>query len=126
MSTVDAFLSELDAQNHEALERIGTRAACEPSPEITVAKLLGMALKNELEATECAAAWIASTPEVDVKLALARQAGDEAKHYKLIVARLARRGVGAPKMKPQAPSSPRARHPPPHFVAGLHGHVARD
>jgi 1,2-phenylacetyl-CoA epoxidase catalytic subunit len=45
---------------------------------------LKMALKNELEASEVAALWMQSTPEIEVKLALARQAGDEAKHYRLI------------------------------------------
>jgi hypothetical protein len=49
-----------------------------------VVRRLKMALKNELEASELAAVWIPTTPEVDVKLALARQAGDEAKHYRLI------------------------------------------
>jgi 1,2-phenylacetyl-CoA epoxidase catalytic subunit len=93
MSTVEVFLAELDAQNREALERIGTRAAREPSAEVTVAKLLMMALRNEIEATECAAAWIATTPEIEVKLALARQAGDEAKHYRLIQKRLRELGV---------------------------------
>jgi uncharacterized ferritin-like protein (DUF455 family) len=100
MSTVEAFLSELDAQNREALERIGARAACEPSPEITVAKLLGMALRNEMEATECAAAWIATTPEIEVKLALARQAGDEAKHFRLIQHRLRELGVDTDGFNP--------------------------
>src|SRR5215510_4130782 len=46
-----------------------------------VIRRLKVALKNELEAAELAAFWIPSTPEVDVKLALARQAGDEARHY---------------------------------------------
>jgi uncharacterized ferritin-like protein (DUF455 family) len=49
-----------------------------------VIKRLKMALKNELEASEIAALWMQSTPEIEVKLALARQAGDEAKHYRLI------------------------------------------
>ena len=53
-----AFLAELDAQNARALERIGAAAAREPSGDLTVAKLLMLALKNELEATECAAMWI--------------------------------------------------------------------
>jgi hypothetical protein len=52
-----------------------------------------MALKNELEASEIAAVWIPTTPEVDVKLALARQVGDEAKHYRFIEEHL--RGMGA-------------------------------
>jgi hypothetical protein len=93
MTSVDAFLADLDAQNRAALERIGAGAAREPGPDVTVASLLKLALKNELEATECAAAWIATTPEVDVKLALARQAGDEAKHFRLIEGRLAALGV---------------------------------
>jgi 1,2-phenylacetyl-CoA epoxidase catalytic subunit len=49
-----------------------------------VIRRLKMALKNELEASEVAALWMQSTPEIEVKLALARQVGDEAKHYKLI------------------------------------------
>ena len=49
-----------------------------------VIRRLKVALKNELEASELAALWMPTTPEVDVKLALARQAGDEARHYRLI------------------------------------------
>ena len=52
------FLAELDAQNAKALARIATAAAQEPGADLTVARLLVLALKNELEATECAAAWI--------------------------------------------------------------------
>jgi hypothetical protein len=52
-----------------------------------------MALKNELEASEIAAVWIPTTPEVDVKLALARQVGDEAKHYRAIEDHLRRTGA---------------------------------
>jgi 1,2-phenylacetyl-CoA epoxidase catalytic subunit len=90
---VESFLAELDAQNGEALGRIGVSAAREPGDEVTVARLLMLALKNEMEATECAAGWIPTTPEIDVKLALARQAGDEAKHYRLIEKRLGELGV---------------------------------
>jgi len=90
---VDLFLSELDAQNARALERIGAAAAREPAGDVTVQRLLVLALKNELEATECAAMWIPITREIDVKLALARQAGDEAKHYRLIEKRLGELGL---------------------------------
>jgi 1,2-phenylacetyl-CoA epoxidase catalytic subunit len=92
MTDVDAFLAELDASNAAALERIGCAAAAEPDASIGVASLLLLALKNEIEATECAAGWIATTPEIDVKLALARQAGDEARHFRLIQRRLAEIG----------------------------------
>jgi hypothetical protein len=70
-----AFLAELDRDNARALERIASAAAREPSGEVTVPKLLHLALKNELEATECAAMWIATTREIDVKLALPHPAG---------------------------------------------------
>jgi 1,2-phenylacetyl-CoA epoxidase catalytic subunit len=93
MASVEAFLEELDRQNTEALERIGRAAASEPAGEVTVPRLLLLALKNELEATECAAMWIPTTREVDVKLALARQAGDEAKHFRLIARRLGELGT---------------------------------
>ncbi|MGD0527033.1 MAG: ferritin-like domain-containing protein [Polyangiaceae bacterium] len=94
MSTaVEAFLAELDVQNARALERIASAAAREPAGDVTVTRLLALALKNELEATECAAMWLATTREVDVKLALARQAGDEAKHFRLIQKRLGELGV---------------------------------
>lgn len=118
----EAFVAELDAKNMEALERIG-QASCagEPGPSVTVSKLLMLALKNELEATECAAAWLPSTPEVNVKLALARQAGDEAKHYRLIQARLAELGVDTQAHDPLAGG----RSPLLAWLVGLEGTVAR-
>ncbi|MDP9149557.1 MAG: ferritin-like domain-containing protein [Myxococcota bacterium] len=103
--SVHAFLEELDAQNRAALDRIGAAAAREPAAEVTVGQLLMLALKNEIEATECAAGWIPTTREVDVKLALARQAGDEAKHYRLIENRLDELGVDARAFEP-GPRSP--------------------
>jgi uncharacterized ferritin-like protein (DUF455 family) len=105
MSAVESFLTELDAQNQVALDRIAASASCEPGGEVTVAKLLFLALKNEIEATECAAAWVGSSRETDVKLAFARQAGDEAKHYRLIEQRLRGLGVDASTFDP-LPRSP--------------------
>jgi hypothetical protein len=106
MSTpsAEAFLSELDSLTGTALARIGTAAARAPGDDVTVTRLLFLALKNELEATECAASFIGTTPEIDVKLALARQAGDEAKHFKLIEKRLGELGADATKFDPGARS----------------------
>ena len=67
-----------------------------------VVRRLKVALKNELEAAELAAFWIPSTPEVDVKLALARQAGDEARHYHLIEKHLESMGVDLSGFHPAA------------------------
>lgn len=107
MTSTDAFLAELDRDNARALERIAAGAAREPAGDVSVEKLLRLALKNELEATECAAMWIPTTREVDVKLALARQAGDEAKHFRLIEKRLREMGaaVDATSFEP-GPRSP--------------------
>lgn len=116
----EEFVRELDAENRRALDKIRDASTSgEPGPELTVAKLLALALKNELEATECAAAWIATTPELDVKLALARQAGDEAKHLRLIQKRL--EALGAPSPDPtQSPKSKLLVH-----LLALEGTVAR-
>jgi uncharacterized ferritin-like protein (DUF455 family) len=67
-----------------------------------VVRRLKVALKNELEAAELAASWIPTTPEVDVKLALARQAGDEARHYHLIEKHLEAMGADLSGFDPAA------------------------
>lgn len=118
----EAFVAELDAENERALARIAeASSAGEPPPDLTVSKLLLLALKNEMEATECAAAWLPSTREVDVKLALARQAGDEAKHYRLIQKRLEQLGVDTREHDPLASG----RSPLLSYLMGLEGTAAR-
>jgi hypothetical protein len=64
--------------------------------------LLKVALKNEIEATEIAARWLVTTDDVQVKLALARQVGDEARHYRLIADRLRALGIDAAGLDPLA------------------------
>src|ERR1051326_6652227 len=67
-----------------------------------IVRRLKMALKNELEASEIAAVWIPTTPEVEVKLALARQVGDEARHYRMIEDHLAGMGADLSGFNPSA------------------------
>jgi 1,2-phenylacetyl-CoA epoxidase catalytic subunit len=90
----EQFVRELDARNQELLRRLAPEATLKPEVEgdLSVVNLLKVALKNEVEASESAARWMSTTPEIDVKLALARQVGDEAKHYRLIADRLAELG----------------------------------
>jgi bacterioferritin (cytochrome b1) len=93
----EAFLRELDQSVSERLERIDRSGrAAEPGAQIGVAALLTVALKKELEASEEAALWMVGERDVEVKLALARQCGDEAKHYGLIARRLRELGVEPP------------------------------
>jgi 1,2-phenylacetyl-CoA epoxidase catalytic subunit len=96
------FAAVLAEENRVAIERLGRLTAAGDAPEtLTVERLLRVALKNELEAAEIAALWMPSTQELDVKLALARQAGDEAKHYRLIAERLQELGVQTSQIDPR-------------------------
>ncbi|MGH9580393.1 MAG: ferritin-like domain-containing protein, partial [Terriglobales bacterium] len=71
-----------------------------------LAGLLKMALKNEMEAAEIAAQWVADTPELGAKLALVRHAGDEARHYQLLEQEVRTRGVDLAGFDPLHPPSP--------------------
>lgn len=97
------FVFELDGRVRNALARIGALSLeAEPGDGIGIPELLQLALKSELEATEIAAFWLCAERDVEVKLALARQCGDEAKHYKLIAARLEELGVDVTGVDPLA------------------------
>src|SRR5262249_22125094 len=99
-----AFVRQLDARNQDLLQRLAPDSTLKPEVEgdLTVLNLLKVALKNEIEATETAARWLATTPELDVKLALARQVGDEAKHYRLVADRLQELGFDVGPFDPLA------------------------
>jgi uncharacterized ferritin-like protein (DUF455 family) len=64
--------------------------------------LLQIALANEINVSELAALWMPSTPELDVKLAFARQAGDEASHFGLVADRLTALGFDVGSFSPTA------------------------
>jgi 1,2-phenylacetyl-CoA epoxidase catalytic subunit len=99
------FVEQLGAANQEILGRLAPAETlvAESDGDLRLETLLKIALKNELEATEIAARWLVSTPDVEVKLALARQAGDEAKHYRLIEAHLQELGVDLTGFDPLTP-----------------------
>jgi len=99
----DEFLAELDGMVNDRLDRLAESAkAAEPAASLGIAALLMTALKKELEAAEEAALWLTTEDDVDVKLALARQCGDEAKHYRLIEARLGEMGIDTREFSPLA------------------------
>lgn len=100
----EEFVAALDAENHTLLERLTPDATLAPEVEgdLTVVNLLKVALKNEVEATEIAARWLVTTDDVDVKLAFARQVGDESRHYRLVGERLRALGVNPDGINPLA------------------------
>jgi uncharacterized ferritin-like protein (DUF455 family) len=89
MSAED-YVRQLQGENQRRLSRLAPDDTLKPEVQgnLNVLNLLKVALRNEIEATEIAARWLVTTDDVDVKLALARQVGDEAKHYRMIADRL--------------------------------------
>ncbi|HEV8458330.1 MAG TPA: ferritin-like domain-containing protein [Methylomirabilota bacterium] len=102
--TAEEFVKDLDERNQAVLRRLEPEATLRPevSGDLNVLNLLKVALKNEIEATEIAARWLVTTDDVEVKMAFARQAGDEAKHYRMISERLRELGFVATTFNPLA------------------------
>jgi len=93
---VDAttFVAGLVAEMQELFERLGALETlhAESDGRVEVIPLLRLALMSELEASEIAAYWLPTTPEVEAKTLLAEQCADEMRHYNLIAKRLAALG----------------------------------
>jgi hypothetical protein len=107
------FLRELDGLKQEGLRALtasGSAALGAAGAGIGAGtgdqvRLLQIALANEISVSELAALWIPSTPEVDVKVALARQAGDEARHFELVGKRLKELGFDPAAFVPPQPNA---------------------
>ena len=101
METI-AFVNELDAFKAERLSPIvaaGQTSLLGGAPG-DAKRMLQVALANEISVSELAAAWMPTTQELDVKIALARQAGDEAGHFELVADRLAALGFDVAGFRP--------------------------
>jgi len=97
-----AYLQELDAFKAERLSPIidaGQTSLAGGAPG-DAKRMLQIALGNEISVSELAAAWMPTTPELDVKLAFAKQAGDEAGHFQLVADRLGRLGFDIGDFRP--------------------------
>lgn len=102
----NSFLQELDAFKAERLAAIvvaGQTSLLGPAPGDARA-MLQVALANEINVCELAATWMPSTPEVDVKIAFARQAADEAGHFELVGERLVALGFDLEGFRPPGAS----------------------
>jgi len=102
--TAEEFVRQLDDETQTLLGRLAPDDTLKPevAGALNVVNLLKVALKNEIEASEIAARWMVTTEDVIVKLAFARQVGDEAKHYHLVVERLRQLGFDAKGYNPLA------------------------
>ncbi len=121
--TAQEFVDRLEADTHALLQRLAPDDTLRPEVEgdLNVLNLLKVALKNEIEATEIAGRWLVTTAEIPVKLALARQVGDEAKHYRMIAERLRGLGFDAAGFDPLA----KGFGPLFHYLDGLKTTVER-
>jgi hypothetical protein len=122
---VDAasFVRQLVSENDEILRRLAPAETlkAEGGGDLSTRNLLRIALKNEIEASEIAALWMPTAAGAALKLALARQAGDEARHYRLIEERLRALGDNLASFDPLASGmSPMYR-----FLAALTSDVER-
>jgi len=88
------FVASLVEEMQGLFARLGAHETLESESDgrLEVVTLLKLALASELEASEIAGLWLSTTPEVDGKLLLAQQCGDEMRHYELISRRLAALG----------------------------------
>jgi rubrerythrin len=102
--TAEEFVRKLDADNQALLANLAPDDTLKPEVQgaLNVPNLLKVALRNEVEATEIAARWLVATDDVFVKMAFARQAGDEAKHYRMIAERLRQLGFDPTTIDPLA------------------------
>lgn len=98
------FVTHLVAEMEQIFAHLGEidTLESESDGQVDIVTLLRLALKSEVEASELAGTWLASTPEVDAKMILALQCGDEMKHYGMISDRLAELGEDAAAIDPLA------------------------
>jgi hypothetical protein len=94
MVTADNFVTELDAKNHTSIERlIASLVSGVGKESFEIPDVMRLILKAGIEAAEVAALWMADCDDLEMKLLLAEQCGDGAKHYRQISSRLAALGA---------------------------------
>ncbi|HEX2222593.1 MAG TPA: ferritin-like domain-containing protein, partial [Thermoanaerobaculia bacterium] len=102
--TSKEFVAGLMEEMEHLFARLGETETLESESDgrVDVIYLLQLALKSELEASELAGLWMPTTPEVDAKMCLALQCGDEMKHYGMISERLTELGADMSSFDPLA------------------------
>jgi hypothetical protein len=117
------FVKNLRREMDGLFSQLGERQTLESESEgkVDVITLLKLALKSEIEASEMAGYWMPTTAEIDVKMAFARQCGDEMKHYDLILKRLEELGEDMSGYDP----AQEGYSPLYHYLRGLRTTVER-
>lgn len=94
VTDAETFVASLVDEMQQLFAQLGEHETLEAESggRLEVVTLLKLALQSELEASEVAAHWLPTTPEIDAKTVLAEQCADEMRHYNLIVRRLTELG----------------------------------
>ena len=108
------FVDDLDRELLRSLARLGEQARAALPPSVAVTDLLSAALRDEIEAAEVAALWMTDEPDLELKVGLALQVGDEAGHFQLMAARIRELG-GDPSADPRT----RTHGPAFRYLRGL-------
>jgi 1,2-phenylacetyl-CoA epoxidase catalytic subunit len=108
------FVDDLDRELLRSLARLGEQARAALPPAVLVTDLLSTALRDEIEAAEVAALWMTDEPDLALKVGLAFQVGDEARHFQLMAERIRELGV-APSADPRT----RTHGPAFRYLRGL-------
>ena len=96
MLSGENFVSELEAKNQPSIQRVVDALTAALSKDgVDVADALRFAVKAAIEMAEVAALWIADCDDLEMKLSLAEQCGDSARHCHRLSARLAVLGVAS-------------------------------
>ncbi len=82
------FVEEVERELLRALARAGEQARATVPPTSSVLELLVGALREEIETAEVSATWLTDEPDLALRLGLARQVGDEARHFEVIGERI--------------------------------------
>lgn len=113
-----SFVDELASRSRSRLDEI-ISSGRGLAGSVETKSLLQVALVNEIAVSELAAGWVATTAELDAKLAFARQAGDEAGHFQLVADRLRAQGFDVDAFVPPE------RNPLFRYIASLSTTVER-
>jgi rubrerythrin len=100
------FVERLKSENEELLRKLDQEPVADPQAGATLGALLQIALKNEIEAAEIAAAWVPDTRELEAKLVFAEHAGDEARHFRLLESHVRALGIPLGDFRALDPPSP--------------------
>jgi 1,2-phenylacetyl-CoA epoxidase catalytic subunit len=88
-----AFVEALEQELLRGLARLGEQARAAVTDAVPITDLMASALREEIETAEIAALWLTDEPDLDLRLGLARQVGDEARHFEMLGDRLRELGI---------------------------------